>query len=170
MNWKTIDPRDWQENPIKLLEEDWCLISSGDQGNWNTMTASWGGIGRVWNLPMALIFVRPTRYTYDFIEKEKTFSLAFFDTPYRKILQDCGAKSGRDWNKMTETGLTSFAMKEGTVGFQEARTMVSCRVKGAMDMPESILEDPQLMERFYPSKNMHRLYFGEIQEVLTRIG
>jgi len=70
------------ESVFKLIGDDWMLVTSGNINSFNTMTASWGGMGVLWNKPVSYIFIRPTRYTYGFIEKSNTYTLSFFDRKY----------------------------------------------------------------------------------------
>src|SRR5512135_3733306 len=101
---KNINPYEIDESVFRLLDKDWMLITAGNKGHFNTMTASWGGFGIIWNHPVAFIFVRPTRYTYQFLEQYDRFTLCFFGKGYRKILNICGSTSGRDVDKMARTG------------------------------------------------------------------
>ena len=101
-----IDPQELTDNVFKLIGRDWMLITAGDERRCNTMTASWGGLGVQWNANVAVSFVRPSRYTYEFLEKGKYYTLSFFDSGYRRALQLCGSKSGRDTDKIKEAELT----------------------------------------------------------------
>ena len=91
-----ISPKEISENPIKLIGQDWMLISAGSPEKFNSMTASWGGIGFMWNKPVAFAVIRPTRYTFEFVESRKRFTLSFFSQNYKKALGIFGSKSGRD--------------------------------------------------------------------------
>lgn len=53
------------------------------------MTVSWGGIGELWGKDVAMIFIRPQRYTYEFIEREDYFTMSFFEKEYKKALSLC---------------------------------------------------------------------------------
>ena len=86
---KKIAPEELSDNPIRLIGRDWMLITAGQMGDFNTMTASWGGVGHLWNVPVAFVFVRPERYTYGFMEREEGFTLSFFDGRYRTALKSC---------------------------------------------------------------------------------
>ena len=104
--FKTVEIKDLQFNPFTLIDKEWMLITAGNEQKCNTMTASWGGLGELWKHYVSFIFVRPQRYTLEFIEKEDHYSLCFFDESYRKALSFCGSHSGRDYDKCKETGLT----------------------------------------------------------------
>lgn len=91
---KKIKPEELTDNPIKLIGKDWMLVTAGTPGEFNTMTASWGGVGFLWNKPVAFVFVRHERYTFAFTEREEVMTLSFFDEKYRKALSLLGTKSG----------------------------------------------------------------------------
>ena len=103
---KKIAPKDIDKNVIKLIGQDWMLVTAGDQEKFNMMTASWGSMGYLWNKPVVMVFVRPQRYTFEFTEKKDEFTLSFFDEKYRHALNVCGSVSGRDVNKVQESART----------------------------------------------------------------
>lgn len=86
------------------------LVTAGNAEKFNMMTASWGGLGFLWNRPVAFVFIRPQRYTFDFVERNEGFTLSFFGEEYRKVLQLCGTKSGREIDKVAETKLTPLQL------------------------------------------------------------
>ena len=86
-----IDPKQIPDNPFQLIGGDWMLVTSGVPGACNTMTASWGGVGVIWNKPVTTIYIRPQRYTYEFLEKNSLYTLSFFDEEYRAALKLCGS-------------------------------------------------------------------------------
>ena len=110
---KKIAPKDIDKNVIKLIGQDWMLVTAGDQEKFNMMTASWGSMGYLWNKPVVMVFVRPQRYTFEFTEKKDEFTLSFFDEKYRHALNVCGSVSGRDVNKVQESGLTPYFTEAG---------------------------------------------------------
>jgi flavin reductase (DIM6/NTAB) family NADH-FMN oxidoreductase RutF len=132
------------------------------------MTASWGGVGFLWNKPVAFVFIRPERYTYDFVERAERMTLSFFDESYRSVLQFCGTKSGRDHDKVAETGLLPISLEGGGVAFQQARLVVEGRKLYRAEMtPEQIL-DTKVLDQWYgehPGGSMHTLYVVEIEAV-----
>ena len=101
--FKEIKPEELEFNPFRLIGKDWMLITAGTEEKFNTMTASWGSVGILWNKPAVTIYVRPTRYTYEFVEKYDEFTISFFSEEYRSALNFCGSKSGRDYDKALET-------------------------------------------------------------------
>ena len=163
---KQIEPEDIQDNVFKLIGKDWMLITAGTPTGFNTMTASWGGMGMLWDKKVCFSVVRPTRYTYEFLEKDPTYTLSFFSTKYRDALTLCGTKSGRDVDKVRESGLTPV-FDGDAVFFKEARLVLECRRIYFQDIIPSNLQDAGI-ERFYPEKDYHRMYVGQIVKCLAR--
>lgn len=165
-NWKTISVSEWNCNLFDRIGKDWMLVTAGTPEKSNTMTASWGGAGILWNKPVAFSFIRPQRYTLEFIEREEYYSLAFFGEGYRDALSFCGTKSGRDFDKWKETGLTpAFDLAPYP---EQANAVLICRKLYRQDMtPESFL-DPELLGKNYPNKDYHRVFVGEIVKLLVR--
>lgn len=161
-NYKNIDPSQISDNIFKLIGSDWMLVTAGPPDAYNTMTASWGGAGVLWNKNVAWCVVRPQRYTYEFMEKNDTFTLSFFDEEYRDALTVCGSKSGRDIDKAAVTGLMPMAGElSGTTSFKQARLIIECRKIYFQDLqPNNFLDDS--IDANYPQKDYHRMYFGEI--------
>jgi flavin reductase (DIM6/NTAB) family NADH-FMN oxidoreductase RutF len=156
-----IQPDQITDNIFKLIGTDWMLITAGTTDKYNTMTASWGGVGVLWNKNVCFCFVRPQRYTYEFMESQETFTLSFFDSQYRSMLNYCGSKSGRDVNKAAETGITPVEGQNGTIYFHEARLVVECKKLYFQDInPENFLLDE--LHKNYVNKDYHRMYVGEI--------
>jgi hypothetical protein len=111
MGFKETKPESLTDNPFKLIGSDWMLITAGTPEAFNTMTASWGGLGILWERKVATCYIRPTRYTYEFAERAQYFTLSFFSEKHRKALTYCGTHSGRNSDKVNEAGLTP--VKEG---------------------------------------------------------
>jgi flavin reductase (DIM6/NTAB) family NADH-FMN oxidoreductase RutF len=150
--------------PLTFFDKDWLLLSAGEfaTGEYNTMTISWGSLGTLWGRPIAMVVVRPARYTYRFMEKAATFTLCAFSGQYRKALNLLGVKSGRDGDKIAEAGLTPMpATRVGAPVFAEARLALECRKLYWQDLQPSHFLDPTI-ERLYPEKDYHRMYIGEI--------
>jgi flavin reductase (DIM6/NTAB) family NADH-FMN oxidoreductase RutF len=163
----TIDPCDIQDNVFKLIGSDWMLVTSGTVNSFNTMTASWGAFGELWNRKICICFIRPSRYTYQFTEKHDIFTLSFFDEAYRDVLQLCGTKSGRDVDKVKESGLTPAASPAGSVFFEEARLVMECRTMYTHDLDRSAFRDPEI-EKHYPKQDYHRMYVGHVLSCLWK--
>jgi len=159
-NYK-IEPQDINENTFKLIDDDWFLLSAGTTDAFNTMTASWGGLGILWNKPVVFCFVRPQRYTYKFMESNELFTMSFFDETYREALNFCGKESGRQTDKMKATGLKPFSSLNGSVFYEQSKLMFECRKLYFTDInPENFQIEG--IHANYPKKDYHRMYIGEI--------
>ena len=152
--YKSIKPSEIPDNPINLIGGDWMLITSGSREKFNSMTASWGGYG-VWDKPVAFILVHSDRYTYQFLEKEEYYTLSFYDpVKYRDVLLKIfGRKSGRDTDKVKESGFTPIFTNPG-MAYAEANMIIVCKKK---------------FSTFTGAENRsHKLYFGEIVSVWVK--
>lgn len=154
-----------QENPFELIGEQWMLITAGDKDSFNTMTASWGGLGWLWNKPVAFIFVRPERYTHDFLEKSDKVTLSFYPESCRKALQLCGTKSGRDCDKVKEAGLVPVELESGAMTFEQARLTLDCSKLFKSDMKEAEFEDKDVFNKWYGTAGLHSVYVLEIKKI-----
>lgn len=164
---RNIDPKQIAGNPFAMIGDQWMLITAGTGEACNTMTASWGGLGVLWNAPVATCYVRPQRYTKEFMDREEYFTLSFFGEAYRKALGVCGSKSGRDVDKVKECGFTVKTAECGAPYFEEAELVIVCRKRFAQDFdPANIPGD--VKEKQYPNEDYHTMYIGEIVEVLSK--
>jgi flavin reductase (DIM6/NTAB) family NADH-FMN oxidoreductase RutF len=156
-----IDAGEIQENVFKLIGDDWMLVTGGDKDSFNTMTASWGGLGILWGKQVSFCFVRPSRYTYEFMEKSDYYTLSFFEDKYRDVLNLCGSKSGRNIDKVAETGINTAVDDTGAVYFTEAKLVLVCKKLYFQDiLPENFLDAG--IEKNYKGSDYHRMYVGEI--------
>lgn len=165
---QSISIKQFNTNIFKLWDKQWFLLTSGDyeKGQYNTMTVSWGYFGIMWNKPMAVVVVRPVRHTFKFTEQYDTFTLTSFPQKYQNDLKLLGTKSGRDGDKIAETGLTICpSQKIAAPSFKQAELSVECKKVYWDDYkPENFL-DP-VIEKQYPRKDYHRIYYGEILNIL----
>ena len=161
-----INPYELNENLFSLLDREWMLITArdGETGKINTMTASWGGFGILWNKPVAFVFIRPQRYTHEFTEKAEGLTLSFFSEEYREALKLCGRVSGRDRDKIAEAHLTPMLLGE-RAAFAEARMVMSCRKLYVEDLKESAFVDAALLSN-YAAKDYHTMYIVEIEDII----
>jgi len=156
-----IEPQQINQNPFTLIDDDWFLLSAGNLQAFNTMTASWGGMGILWNKPVVFCFVRPHRYTYKFMESNEMFTMSFFDEGYRDALNLCGKVSGRHTDKMKATGLRPIESPQGSIFYEQSKLMLECRKLYFSDInPEHFSVDG--IQKHYPTKDYHRMYIGEI--------
>lgn len=154
------------ENAIKLIGSDWMLITASDGEKANTMTASWGCLGVLWNKNVCVAFIRPQRYTYEFAEKATHMSFSFFSDEYKDALRYCGVKSGRDVDKFVDTGLS--VSYDGDVPIiDQAKLVLVCKKLYADDIKEEKFLVADLLKN-YEKKDFHRFYVCEIEKVLVK--
>jgi flavin reductase (DIM6/NTAB) family NADH-FMN oxidoreductase RutF len=147
-----------------LWSKRWLLLASGDfaAGQFNAMTVAWGSLGYLWEKPFAQVFVRPSRFTYQFLEKYDTFTLSAFPTTFKPALDLLGTKSGRDGDKITASGLTpQAAVKVISPAFVEAELVMECQKMYWQDLDKNNILNRGI-HRNYPHEDYHRIYFGEI--------
>ncbi|MEZ5073013.1 MAG: flavin reductase family protein [Bacteroidales bacterium] len=157
-----------EDNVFRLLDKDWMLITAGTAGDFNTMTASWGHLGILWNLPVAIAYIRPQRHTFGFANRFPDYTLSFFPEIYRPALQFCGTRSGRDCDKVAETGLTPVETDRGNIAFREARLVLECRKIYEDDLKKKNFLLPEIAEKHYPKNDFHRFYMGHILDAYTK--
>ncbi|MDE7378033.1 MAG: flavin reductase [Paraprevotella sp.] len=166
---KKVEISNLTENFFETIGKEWMLVTAGTPGRFNTMTASWGGIGWLWNKPVAFVFIRPERYTFGFAEQEEFMTLAFLgkEKEMRNIYNLCGSKSGRDTDKVKESGLKVLETDGGQVTFGQARLTLVCRKLYADDLKENAFTDKSVAGQWYGEKGgYHKMYVMEITEAL----
>ncbi|MBE6672253.1 MAG: flavin reductase family protein [Ruminococcaceae bacterium] len=167
--FQEIQPKELSENTFRMIGDDWMLITAMDPetGAFNTMTASWGGFGVLFHKNVAYLFIRPQRYTKQFVDKSEYLTLSFFAPEQKKALQLCGTKSGKDCDKIKEAGLTPFV--DGKfVGFGQASKIFLCRKLYAAPMQKEGFLDERIPESVYAAGDYHTLYVVEIEKILVK--
>ena len=168
--YKEIKPEELSGNPFRLIGKDWMLVTAKKDNTINTMTASWGGMGVMWNKNIAVTVLRPQRYTKEFIDTSKRFSLSFYDDSYRKDMTYVGRVSGREEpDKITKTSFTPAEI-DGVPYFEEANMVLICKKLYVQEMnPEGFMEDcKELDVQNYPNKDYHFMYVAEIEKILIK--
>ena len=168
--WNKLSPYDFGDNLFHLIDKEWMLITAKnpETGKCNTMTASWGGCGILWNKPVAFLFIRPQRYTMEFVNANDTLTLSFFHEAYRDALRLCGSVSGRDCDKIAKAGLHSEELEtENALGFQVAKYTFVCRKLYQDVLKESAFLDPSLLAN-YKAGDYHNVFICEIEEILEK--
>lgn len=167
MDLHLIDPYEFSVQPHDLFDRQMALLTAGDfaNGEYNCMTIGWGLFGTMWSVPAALVVVRPSRYTYEFMERFDNFTITAFPKEFRRDLGYLGRRSGRDEDKLAKTKLTAIAADlVSSPTFTEAELSVECKKIYFSDYnPEHFLA-PFIHEQ-YDSGDYHRLYYGEILRI-----
>ncbi|MCP4727254.1 MAG: flavin reductase family protein [bacterium] len=167
--FQSIDPKKLEDNVIKLIGKDWMLITAGDIGSYNTMTASWGTIGHLWEKEVTFCFIRPQRHTFGFVEKNDYYSFSFFEEKYREALNICGTVSGKDVDKAEKCNITPVSGPNNTVYFEEARVVIVNKKIYTQSCERDLFLDPQIVPEFYPpDMDIHKMFIGEITDCLIR--
>jgi flavin reductase (DIM6/NTAB) family NADH-FMN oxidoreductase RutF len=168
MNFKEISPESINKNTFHLIGQEWMLIAAGNEQKANAMTASWGGLGVMYGKNVAFIVVRPQRYTKEFIDRENTFSLNFFDKGYQDTLSYFGSISGRNEDKIASSKLTVQYL-DSIPYFNESENVLFCKILAKQTIGERSLVEKELDKTWYPGKDYHMLYIAEITTVLQSV-
>ncbi len=141
-------------NPFNEIGSDWYLITAGTENSYNTMTASWGFMGVMWGAPSFICAVRTNRHTFSYMEENEQYSICFFDEKYKGALTFCGTKSGRDYDKAKETGLTPI-MIDGVPAFAEAKRVIICKKRYGEMMKQEAFVTPETYDKWYGTDPLH---------------
>lgn len=152
---------DFRGSPIERVSKDWMLITAGTKSDYNSMTASWGSFGYMWEKRIVTVMVRPTRLTYAYMEGNDRFSLTFFGKKERGTVHKvCGSESGRDINKAEQAGITPIFFEDNEISFEEANETIICKKLYYTDLDPKNFLDPTLDSLY--NNDYHRIYVGEI--------
>lgn len=167
MKCKKIEISRFRTDIFNLWSKKWMLLTSGafDREEFNTMTVGWGSIGIMWNRPFVQAVVRPTRYTFDFMERFDTFTLTAFPEEYRNSLSYLGRVSGKDEDKVKKSGLHPVrSLVIEAPGFEEAELTVECKKIYCSRFDPNEFIDIRIRDN-YPEEDYHIVYFGEILNI-----
>lgn len=159
-----IDPKSLVMNPFETIGKQWMLVTAGTPEHCNTMTASWGGVGILWNRPVAAAFIRPQRYTKQFVDEQDYFTLSFLPESEREKMTYCGRVSGRDEDKIAHCGFTVKAAECGAPYFGEAELVLVCRKLYRQTLTKESFVVPEICEQSYAQGDYHDMYIAEIVE------
>lgn len=149
-------------NPFTKIGKEWMLITAGDEQKVNTMTASWGGAGVLWGQNVVTAYIRPQRYTKEFVDSQEYFSLTFFND-CKKELGVLGRVSGRDTDKINDVNF-HVTMLDGVPAFEEAKLVLIVKKLYTDDIkPENFL-DSSIDEKWYSEKDYHTMYIAKIEK------
>lgn len=167
MELKNIKTEELHSDCFTMIGKEWMLITAEKDGKVNTMTASWGGMGILWNKKVAFIFIRPQRYTKQFVDASTHLSLTFFDENYRKKLSYLGSVSGKDEDKIKNADL-HIAYKNDIPYFKEANTVILGKKIYMQNMEKGCFLDKEILVKNYPNMDLHTIYVIEIEEILAQ--
>ncbi len=152
------------EGMLDLFNKSWALVSAGGIDDFNTMTVSWGSLGTLWGKSIATVYIKPCRYTHEFMEKNDRFTITFFDDKYKKDLTLLGTKSGRDEDKVALTRLHAESLGD-CVTFAQAKATLVCRKIYQADFDPAGIP-AEAMDRYYTEEAPHTMYIGEIEDMI----
>lgn len=166
---------EFKEVEVMELNENWFysyyklspLLTAGGKDKMNTMTIGWGLCGIMWSKPVALVAVKPERYTHQFMEENDYYTVSFFDKKYQPEMNLCGTTSGRDTDKLKETGFTAITNDNYTY-FAEADLVLICKKIYSAAYQEKGFKDKDIVSKRYPDHSFHTEYYGEIIKVLQK--
>lgn len=164
--FEKITTAEFAANPFTAIGEDWMLVTAGNEAKVNTMTASWGGLGVLWGQDVAFVFIRPQRYTKEFVDREGRFSLCFFDG-YKKEMGLLGSVSGRDRDKIAEAGMHPQLL-DGVPVFEEARQVLLLQTLYTDEIKPERFVDAGLDEKWYPGHDYHTVYVAKVLGAYVR--
>lgn len=160
-----INAKDIDKNAIKLIADEWALITAGNSDKFNMMTASWGFLGEMWGKDCAIAMIRPQRYTLEFVNESEYFTLSFYGSN-KAIHKVCGSKSGRDIDKAAESGIVPV-FDDGAVYFEQAELVLICKKLYTSEIEKGGFVDEECL-KWYPDNDFHKMFVGEIVKVLKK--
>lgn len=163
---KEIKAEQLKHNVFEAIGKQWALVAASADGKTNAMTASWGGMGVMWNKNVVFLFIRPQRYTKTFVDKSSTLSLSFFSEDYRDMLTYMGKVSGRDEDKIAKAGLT-LSDGYGAPVFKEAELTFVCKKLYSSVLSADGFYDKKIIPQCYSDKDYHEVYVAEIEKILV---
>ena len=166
--FKEIDITHLNKNVVDLFKNRWALVTAGDKDALNTMTVSWGAVGELWGKDMATLYIRPQRYTEEFLNKNDYLTVSFYPEDMKKQIHGvCGSKSGRDVDKVKECNLTPV-FDEKAPYFNEAQIVLVCKKAAKSRFNPDEFLDGEIDEKWYPQNDYHFIYYAEIEKVLVK--
>ncbi len=129
----------------------------------NSMIIGWGGLTYYWNKPIFLVPVRISRYTHQALDSTGYFTVSIpLDKDLKKAITFCGTKSGRDYDKLKECGLTAVPGQSVPVPIiGECNLHYECQVVYKQTMDPRHL-DSKINEKSYANLDYHTMFYGEI--------
>ena len=149
---------------FRVYDKEWALVTAGNMGNFNTMTISWGGLGTIWNKPVATVYVKPIRHTHSFLDSNEYFTVSFYGEEYRKDLAVLGTLSGRDGDKVAKTSLTPVSVGN-SISFKEAKITLLCKKIYRQDLITDTMPQ-EAIDKYYIDEAPHTMFIGEVIDII----
>lgn len=168
MGYREITPEEITGNPFEKIGRQWMLVTAEKEGKINTMTASWGGMGVLWRKNVVFVFIRPQRYTKEFVDANEKFTLSFYGPEHKEKLSYFGTVSGRDENKIEKAGFTPASFG-GAPAFDQAELVLTCKKLYAQEIDSGcFMKDSGCDAECYPSKDYHTMYVAEVETAFVK--
>lgn len=172
--YKPIAATEIPDNVFKLVGQDYTVITAGTETEYNSMTASYGGWGQLFESPVTWCFLNASRYTLEFIKKEQTYTMSYFPEQFKEQVLFFGSKTGRESDKMKENKLTVVKTPGGNIAYKESRLIIECKLIQITETnPKDFYSEKgkAFVEKGMKDgngKEYHKLVFGEITNVWVR--
>ena len=170
VRYVSVSPDEFDENIFKLVGKDFTVITAGEDPN--SMVASWGGVGIMFNKPVTWCFLRANRFTLEKIRETGTYTMCYFPDQYKGDIMQFGMMSGRNTDKMAQTKLTPFQTPDGYPAYKEAKIIIECKLIAASTVSKDEFYTDEaktfLQEGYDEAKDWHKLVYGEITNILIR--
>lgn len=153
----------FEAKSFEVFDREWALVTAGTEASYNEMTISWGGLGTLWGKPVVTVYVKPARHTWQYLQDNEYFTVSFYDEQYKKELGVFGSLSGRDTDKVKETGFTPVFL-ENAVTFKEAKRTLLCRKIYTQDLDLQAI--PEFAQKHYVTQAPHTMFIGEVIDIL----
>ncbi len=151
-------------NPFEKFNKEWALVTSGKKESFNSMTISWGTIGTLWHKSIVIIFVRPDRYTFKFLKDCDTFTVSFYDEKYRNELSLFGRTSGKDVDKVKESGFTPVFL-DNSITYKEANQTIVLK-KIYMEQMDKTKYNEDALKCYKENDPAHYMIIGQVLDIL----
>lgn len=164
-----LQTSDYETKIFETFNSGWALLTAGDYNNRNSMTVSWGFMGTLWGKNVICVFVRPTRYTFNLMEKSERFTLSFMDESYKGAMKIMGTKSGRDTDKYKESGFVPVYDTDSGVSYiKNANVVFKCKKLYADFFKKECLFDESILKQYKEDlSDMHKFYIAEVTSILV---
>ncbi len=154
----------FQAESFELFDKTWALLTAGERERFNPMTISWGGLGTLWGKPVVTVYVKPIRYTHEFLEQSDYFTVSFYPETFRRALALCGSLSGRDCDKVKRADLTPVFLEHG-VTFEGAERTIVCKKLYTQSMELGAMPE-EAVAQYYRDEPAHTMFIGEVERIL----
>lgn len=163
--------KEWNTSRLKMevfsrLFQEWAVLTAGNTEHFNAMTINWGGFGTLWQKPVVTVYVKPARYTHEFMMQQKAFTVSFFDERYHRDLVYLGSTSGRTEKKLCQTSLTPECWEDAVVYPQASVTLVCRKIYTLPMVAQGIPQ--KVADTYYRTEEPHTIFWGEVRKVLLR--